>query len=284
MIKTNLSSILLAVLFSLTAGFISNIYSQDEPVLDSIITGNKYKITLYNDKEVIGRVAKQDSVFAYIVTETGTVRVRFEDIFSVSKNTVPKLMSAMFTLGGGILLQGGSFDDGYRDPKTPGYSMQFTALYPFSENKAIRFDMSYGRMQRERYDYYYSYGSGIYSPQKQNVNLYNVYAEFLFGDFNTKSKFSVYGIAGVGIMYIKEEGYTYTNYNSYDSTYYSYTQPDYDYTNFSMALGGGLRFKINNHIGAFAEAQYNLTTYQGFFWFFGNGYFPIRAGITYMLY
>ncbi len=280
----NLSSILPAALFIISTIFTSVSFSQEEVVVDSIITGTKYRITMYNDKEIIGRVAKQDSVYVYMVTDEGTVRLRYEDIFSVSKSTVPKIMKAIFTLGGGVLLQGGDFDDGYRDTRTPGYSVQLTGLYPFSENKAIRFDLGYGRMQRERNEYSYGYNTSVYDPQKQNVDIYNLYGEFLFGDFSTKTNFSVYGLAGIGIMHVKEEGYTYTSYYSYDTSYYTYTRPDYNYTNFSMALGGGLRFKISNRIGAFAEAQYNLTTYQGFFWFFGSGYFPIRAGITYMLY
>lgn len=280
----NLSSILLAALFIISTVSASVSFSQEEVVMDSIITGSKYRITMYNDKEIIGKVAKQDSLYVYMVTDEGTVRIRYEDIFSVSKSTVPRLMKGLFTLGGGVLLQGGDFDDGYRDTKSPGYSMQLTGLYPFSENKAIRIDLSFGRMQREVTDYYYSYGYGTFDPVKQKIDIYNFYAQFLFGDFNTKSKFSVYGIAGVGLMHVREEGYIHTTYNYYDSSYYSYFNPDRDYTNFSMSLGGGLRFKISNRIGAFAEAQYNLTTYQGFLWFFGSGYFPIRAGITYMLY
>lgn len=280
----NLSSILLAALFIISTVSASVSFSQEEVVMDSIITGAKYRITMYNDKEIIGRVAKQDSVYVYMVTDEGTVRIRYEDIFSVSKSTVPRLMKGLFTLGGGVLLQGGDFDDGYRDMRSPGYSIQLTGLYPFSENKAIRIDLSFGRMQREVTDYYYSYGYGTFDPVKQKIDVYNLYAQFLFGDFNTKSKFSVYGIAGVGLMHVREEGYIHTTYNYYDSSYYSYFNPDRDYTNFSMALGGGLRFKISNRIGAYAEAQYNLTTYQGFLWFFGSGYFPIRAGITYTLY
>lgn len=280
----NLSSILLAALFIISTVSASVSFSQEEVVMDSIITGAKYRITMYNDKEIIGRVAKQDSLYVYMVTDEGTVRIRYEDIFSVSKSTVPRLMKGLFTLGGGVLLQGGDFDDGYRDMRSPGYSMQLTGLYPFSENKAIRIDLSFGRMQREVTDYYYSYGYGTFDPVKQKIDIYNFYAQFLFGDFNTKSKFSVYGIAGVGLMHVREEGYIHTTYNYYDSSYYSYFNPDRDYTNFSMSLGGGLRFKISNRIGAYAEAQYNLTTYQGFLWFFGSGYFPIRAGITYTLY
>lgn len=283
MINNNLSSILLAVLFSITSGFISNIFSQDEAVMDSIITGNKYKITLYNDKEVIGKVIKQDSVYAYIVTETGTVRVKFEDIFSVSKSTIPKLMSAMVSLGGGLLLQGGYYD-GYRNENTPGYSVQATGLFPFSENKAIRLDLSFGQLNRDVVIYAYYDPYGTTGTQKQYMNVYSAFADIVFGNFTNDSKFSVYGLGGVGVISTSESSYDYTYYSSYDSSYYTQHYGGYKYTYFSLALGGGLRFKISKKIGAFAEIQYNMSMAEGYFFFFGRGYFPIRAGVTYSFY
>ncbi|MEO8512855.1 MAG: hypothetical protein ABI543_04805 [Ignavibacteria bacterium] len=280
----NLSLILLAVLFSAAlTGFVSNVYSQDELVMDSIITGNKYKITMYNDKEVIGKVVKQDSVFVYMVTDAGTVRIKFEDIFSVSKSTVPRLMDAMFTLGGGILLQGGYYD-GYNTANTPGFSIQATGLYPFSENKAIRLDLSFGRFSRDRVIYAYYGPNGTTNSDKQNVDVYSAYADIIFGNFNNDSKFSIYGLGGVGVMNTSERSYDYTYYNPYDSTNYNEHYPGYNFTYFSLALGGGLRFKLSKKIGAFAEVQYDLSTGEGFFLLFGRGYFPIRAGLTYSFY
>ena len=283
MIKTNLSFILLAVLLSAAAaGFISNIYSQEEIVMDSIITGNKYKITMYSDKEVIGKVVKQDSIYVYMVTETGTVRIKFEDIFSVSKSTIPRLMDAMISLGGGILMQGGYYD-GYRGENTPGYSIQATGLFPFNENKAIRLDLSFGQFRKEPvvYAYYEMYPS---TYTRQDINIYSAYADIIFGNFTNDSKFSIYGLGGAGVMSVNESSYDYTYYSSYDSTFRTEHYNGYTYTYFSLALGGGLRFKINKKIGAFAEVQYNLSTGDGFFFFFGRGYFPIRAGLTYSFY
>ena len=277
----NLSSILLAALFILSTAFTSVSFSQEEVVMDSIITGGKYRITLYTDKEIIGKVTKQDSVYVYMSTDEGTVRIRHEDIFSVSKSTVPRLMAAMFTLGGGILLRGGgNYYNSYNDENKPGYSFQVTGLYPFSENKAIRIDISYSRFNRTTYDYYYYYTSPP-ENSKQNIDFYNAYAQIIFGDFNTRTNFSVYGIAGVGLMHINEGDYKYTYYNYYDSTYTTQARNGYNYTNFSMTIGGGLRFKINNRLGIFTEIQYNMTAYEGFFWFFGGGNFPIRGGLTY---
>lgn len=281
--KNNLSSILLAVLLSTAAfGFIQNIYSQEEILMDSIITGNRYRITMYNDNEVIGKVVKQDSVYIYMVSETGTSRIRFEDIFSVSKSTVPRLLKALFTLGGGVLLESGY--DNYGDNNKAGYSIQLTGLFPFSENKAMRLDLSFGQFKRDRmmYSYYYDPNPSTYTYQ--DINLYSAYVDFIFGDFNTRSDFSVYGLAGLGITHVSEGNYDYRDYNYNDTTYFIRTVEGNNYTNFSMTIGGGLRIKISNRIGVFTEAQYNLTTYGGYFFFFGRGYFPIRAGITYSIY
>jgi len=281
----NLSSILLAALFIISTVFSSNTFSQEEVILDSIYTGGKYRITTYNDKEIIGKVVKQDSVYLFISTDEGTVRIRHEDIFSVSKTTVPRLMKALLSLGGGIYMQGGDYG-GYRETNKPGYSFNFSAAYPFSENKAVRLDLSYSRLKREPSSYttyYYPYNPD-YSAQ--NIDIYSAYIDFVFGNFTTSSDFSVYGIAGLGLMHINEGEYQYTDYNYHDTTYTAVTRtyPGFSNTNFSMAIGGGLRFKVNNRLGAFLEAQYNMTTYEGFFWFFGRGYFPIRAGVTYTFY
>ncbi|MBE2227104.1 MAG: outer membrane beta-barrel protein [Ignavibacteria bacterium] len=281
----NLSSILLAALFIISTVSTSVSFSQEEVILDSIHTGGKYRITTYNDKEVIGKVIKQDSVYLFITTEEGTVRIRHEDVFSVSKTTMPRLIKALLSLGGGIYLQSGDYG-GYRETNKPGYTFNFSAAYPFSENKAIRLDLSYSRLKRDAasYSYYYNPNGPGYSTQ--NVDVYSAYVDFVFGNFTTNDDFSVYGIAGIGLMHVNEGEYQYTDYYYYDTTYTytTRTYPGFSNTNFSMAIGGGMRFKVNNRLGAFLEAQYNMTTYEGFFWFFGRGYFPIRAGVTYTFY
>jgi len=286
MLKNILSSIFLSFVFSVlffSASLGNSLLAQDDLLLDSLTTGSKYRITMYNEKEVIGKVIKQDTIYVYMATEEGSVRVRREDIFSVSKTTIPRLIKGLFTIGGGVFLQSGEYG-GYNESNKPGYSLNLTAAYPFSENKAVRLDLSYSRLQREPYAYALSYYP--YTPVfvKQNIDVYNVFVDIVFGDFNTNTDFSIYGIAGLGIQHKVEGEYEYTDYNYYDSTYINRTYPSYSSTFFSMAIGGGLRFKINKRLGAFAEAQYNMSTYEGFFWFFGRGYFPVRAGITYSIY
>lgn len=285
MININLSSILSAALIFLCLSTSQKIFSQDI-VLDSMISGKTYRITLYNDKEVIGRVTKQDSAYTFLKTESGVVRVRNEDIFSVSASTIPRLNKALFSLGGGVLLNSGE-DYHYYDNNNnkPGLSFQGTALIPLSENKGIRFDLSYSRFHNDPVVYaYYSY-SPPETYSSQNVEYYSMYGEFVFGNFLTETGFSVYGLGGLGATHRVEGPYTYTYYNSYDSTLYVHDYPGNKTTTFSMNIGAGCRIKLSNKLGLFAEAQYNMSTYEGFFFFFwGTGHFPIRAGLTYSFY
>lgn len=273
----------LALIFFFISAFTTQLLSQEETSIDSLITGQKYRITLYNEKEIIGKVVKQDSVYAFIIGETGTSRVKKDDIFSISKNASPKILKALFSLGGGVVFPS-SFEDGYHSQKKTGFSIQLSALKPLDENKAIRIDLSYGRIKRSDDYPIYAYGGYNSEPVDLYRDLFYVNGNFIFGNFNTDSKFSIYGLFGAGMFILKERDYTYTYYNSYDSTYYTSTIRGIDDAYLNLSLGGGLRFNIKNRIGAYAEVQYNMFTYGGYFFFFGSGYFPIRAGLTYTFY
>lgn len=283
MINKNLSSILLSVLFFLVL-FNSNVLYSQEPVMDSLITGKTYRITLYNDKEVIGKVVKQDSVFVYMSTETGTVRVRNEDIFSISGNTIPRLEKAIISVGGGILLNSNENYGYYTNENKPGYSIQIAGTFPFAENKAFRIDFGFSQLKVDPYVYAYSYSEYNSTYSKRNTDVYHLYGEFLFGDFNTNSTFSLYGIGGLGVIHVYESPYSYTYYDSWDSTWRTDNYRSDFRTNFSMTLGGGIRVKFNSRLGAYADVQYNIGSYSGYFLFFGGGYFPLRAGLTYSFY
>ena len=129
MLKNILSSIYLSSVFSIlffSASLSNSLLAQDDLLLDSLTTGSKYRITMYNEKEVIGKVIKQDTIYVYMATEEGSVRVRREDIFSVSKSTIPRLIKGLFTIGGGVFLQSGEYG-GYNESNKPGYSLNLTA-------------------------------------------------------------------------------------------------------------------------------------------------------------
>lgn len=281
MLKTLFTSFIL--FFILSAAFSSNIiYSQQQTEIDSLVTGKKYRITLYDDKEVIGKVARQDSVYAYIITETATVRLKKDDIFSISKNTVPTLIKAMFSLGGGFLLITGG-DNYYTRNTKPGYSIYLTGLIPLNENRAVRLDLGYGRLKKDEY-VYASYNGYNSSEGAQTRDVYSMHVNFLFGDFMTGTKFSIYGLGGAGVVHTKESDFTSSYYDSYDSVYHYNTTPGESITSVSFAIGGGFKFSITKRLGFFAEAQYNMSSYEGVFLFFGRGYFPIRGGFSYSIF
>jgi len=283
MLRKNLASLVLCSTIYLLS-FVASSFSQYqvEPGLDSLVNGKKFRVTLYNDKEIIGRVIRQDSLYAFMVTGSGTVRIKKDDIFSISKNTEPKIIKALFSVGGGMLFES-DFQNGYGSNRKPGYSLQLTGAVPLSETRAIRFDLGFGRIMLDRVTYAV-YSGYEYSTIEQSRYIYSLNADVIFADFNTASDFSIYGLAGLGAVHVIESGYSFTYYSQYDSTYRTETYKGYNETYFSMAVGGGLKFRLRSKIGAYIEAQYNMFTYGGFFWFFGSGYFPVRAGITYSLY
>jgi hypothetical protein len=73
--------------FSIILFLTLNIYSQNPS--DSIITGKKYKIILFDDREVIGTVARQDSLMVYVKSADGFYQLKKEDIFMVSRELTP---------------------------------------------------------------------------------------------------------------------------------------------------------------------------------------------------
>src|SRR5207247_65771 len=125
---------------------------------DSLITGKKYKITLFDDREVIGSVVKQDSVFVIVKAEDVTYQLKKEDIFKFSQNLTPSSFKAMFWAGGGLSIVSNQGDNPY-SMNNKGFNLQLSALYPFSETKGVRLDLSYSRWkdtptENSPYSYY----------------------------------------------------------------------------------------------------------------------------------
>ena len=102
----------------------------------------------------------------------------------------------------------------------------------------------------------------------------------MFGDFKPSSVVNPYGSVGLGIHLLMEDKSSYKVYNSWDSSYNSYSNPIFKSIDAVLSVGAGLGFRFNQHLGAY------MITYGGGFLFFGfgTGYFPMRAGITYYLY
>jgi hypothetical protein len=250
---------------------------QGQTISDSLITGKKYKITLFDDREVIGTVTRQDSVMVYVTAEEGIYTIKKEDIFKYSRNLIPSSFKSMFWAGGGLGILSNQGDYPY-SINNKGFTFQLSAMYPFSETKGVRLDLSYSRWRGTPVEYSsYSY----YTYSERSTVMYYVRADFVFGTFSTSERFKIYGLTGVGANFKDESAYTTTYYNTYDSTYHTYSYPKQSYSNILLSLGGGMGYLLTKNIGTYAEIEYNSA---GYFFFFGGGYFLVKAGITYTIF
>jgi hypothetical protein len=272
---------IIALIFILSFLLSNSAYAQEYSKLDSLKPGVTYKIILFDDTEIIGKIIKHDSEFVIVSTGLTNTQIRKDDIFNISKNLTPSKYRFSFSGGGGVsILTEGFFNHSYKNYSSI-FSLQVNAAFFANNKRAFRLDLGYSRFKRkdDSYPYYTEYKGG-------DLGMYYFKTEFMMGDLNPSSLVNAYGLVGLGIHITKEEEYTYKYYNSWDSTYHTYIYPVQTNTNAVLSLGGGLGFRFNKHLGVYTEIQYNMVTVGGGFFIFGfgSGYFPIRAGLTYYIY
>lgn len=247
--------------------------SQKQDNNDSIITGKKYRIILFNNKEIIGRVTKQDSLQIQLKSDNSVYQFKREDIFEISSELTPSKLKAILWAGGGLcLLGGGTFNEGYDDENKNGFTMQLSGMYPFSETGGIRFDLSFSQTKSIPGSVYYDPYS-YYS--EQTIRSYYIRANYVFGTFSPSDKFKIYGFPGIGINMWDESEYTY--YSSYENQNYTYTNPGFNYSSLLLSAGFGAGYMVSKKIGFYGEAEYNLSiAYER-----GRGYFLAKGGIIF---
>jgi opacity protein-like surface antigen len=284
-LKKNILLLLSIIFFA--AVVTQSLYSQESDI--NLEAGKKYKIILFDDTEIIGRVISIDKNSVKIQTSSGeTIHVLKENILYASTDLTPKHYKFSFSLLGGTSLLADNYYHYYytSDKKSlSGIHADITGLFYLSDSKAIKLDMSYSHFKGQDYTSesyggyppsYYSSGSVTYFSFKPNIVL---------GYFKPKERFIGYGSLGIGIHYTKEGEWTEQWYNTYDSTYRIYTTPERSYVNAVFSLGGGVGYRITDNLGIHGEIEYNLITSDASFLFFGGrGYFPLRIGVTYMLF
>lgn len=264
------------------------LYSQDYEL--NIEIGKKYRFVFFDDSEIIGTVVSVEKSNLKIKTESGEIiNVLKENILYTSNDLTPqKYKFSISLLGGASLLA----DDYYRysyysstRDNSVGYHGDITGMFYLSDSKAIKIDFGFSRFKRnEAYPLYYNEYPSFYSGGE--ITYFSFKPNIVLGAFRPKDKFFIYGSLGVGINYTNEAERTERFYSSYDSVYKTYVTPSRSYVNALIGIGGGLGFRIGKNLGVHAEAEYNMITYDGAFLFFfgGRGYFPLRIGLTYMLY
>lgn len=243
-----------------------NLFSQDKDNTskkldnnDSIITGKKYRIILFNNKEIIGSVTKQDSLQIQLKSDNSVYQVNREDIFEISSELTPSRLKAILWAGGGLslLVSGHSSSE-----NNIGFTLQLSGMYPFSETGGIRIDLSFSQT-RSNPDYYdpYIYYSG------QTIRSYYFRANYVFGTFSPSDKLKIYVFPGIGVNIWDEPGDIY--YSSYENR---------THTTLLLSAGFGAGYMVSRKIGFYGEAEYNLSLNPNYS---VGGYILAKGGIIF---
>src|SRR5436190_1824777 len=95
-------TLILNLLIVLSVFFMYKTASSQNLSLDSLQEGQKYKIVLFDDREIIGTLKNSDSVYINISDKDGLYRVRKEDVFFISRMLYPTKYNTMISVAGGL--------------------------------------------------------------------------------------------------------------------------------------------------------------------------------------
>lgn len=264
------------------------LYSQNQNDVSKIIPGKKYKIVLYDDKEVIGKVISIDSINVTIQNEyKETLIIPKNNILYYSSNLTPTnyIFSALL-LGGISVYAGNNTFNGYQNKVKPGINFNLAGIFYLSDSKAIKLDFGYTYL-KPNYDNYY-YSSDPAHPSSYvggDISQFSAKGNILVGSFNPSQRLMLYASLGFGIHFLAQKESTFKYWYQYyqDSTWTQHTeyhQSERD-VNALLSVGAALGYRITNKLGIMGEIEYNLVTTNGFLLFSTSSYFPMHIGVYY---
>ena len=166
-----------------------------------------------------------------------------------------------------VISGGGGFSvptnkTGFRDAFTTGFNAQLNIGYTLNEYLQPRFDVQYGYFRGKT-------NASLQFPQigsEDKLTIVSMKADILIGNCRKCWKFRWYGLAGIGMYFVKE---------TVVANGVKVSDGEFD---FGGGFGGGVFFQLQQHIGFYAETQYNYIMNDGA----ANGYIPVRIGIQYL--
>ncbi len=249
-------------------------YSQKSLNPDSLTAGKTYKIILFDDTEIIGKVAAVDSAHIQIKSDDGYQKISKDDIFFVSGNIIPKIWNGILSVRGGFtILLNSKYSN--KTKSFDAYNIGVEGVFPVKENSGIRFDLQYNHIFRDRVNY----GAGYFD--NDDVSMFSISGDFLLGNFRSNSQFYYYVNMGGG-FHITYEGtrtqYYYNSQNILVSSSYN-SNPD---ISLFLNVGGTAGIKLSKRFGAYFHVQLNTFSGDGGFLFFWNEVnLPVGAGVSY---
>jgi len=271
---------LIASIFILSFLYTNHISAQEYSDFDSVKIGYKYKLILFDDTEIIGKLVSLDSVYMIVQTGKTNSKVRKDDILIISKDLIPSKYKFMFSVGGGLSFPAAEFFGVKGRDYKHSFAFQLNGSYLYKQNKALRLDFGYSRLKRKGWDYGY-----ITSVEGGTADLFTAKIDLLVGELRPKYNIFAYALVGLGLHYTNLSETVITEYMSYDSTYHTYKYEENKEFNAVFGLGAGVGYKMTKSLGIYTEIQYTIATNKGSNIFgYDGGYIPVRFGLTYFLY
>lgn len=230
---------------------------------DKFKIGNTYKVLIENGWSTEGILVKKDLNTIDIKSEIKTYTINKNEIkqivnsnsdfepveFYTEQQYIPPTKQKTFgSIGIGLNIPSNEYSESY----TSGINIQLgitrTMTDIFSLRGSMQFAQSVRKTESENYGFGYTY---VYDGG--NINLYNFTADFLFGNFSTKSKVTGYGFLSTGFstssltdftLSIPETGYsdTYENKESLEQI--------------TLGFGGGMSYMLSKKFSVFGEGEY----------------------------
>ncbi len=236
---------------------------------DSLSTGIKYKVILFDEKEIIGALISQNDETISIKSDDILMTIERNNILSISKDISSSRYKYLATLNSGTIPNSSEYGS-YRS----NYIINARFSYFFSEKRNIGLDISFIPFKEESYDYAYDYDDGA----KETYT--DIIANAQIGTFDKKNIVDVYLNLGAGIHIFHRSSYNYTYYSFYDSSYYSYYNKPYTRLYPVLQIGGGLIIKPAYNFGINLEVDMQAYGF-GYIFFPSEANFPVKAGISY---
>jgi hypothetical protein len=284
------NKILLIILSVITLNT-SFLYAQNQTDIHNLVPGRMYKIVLFDDTEIFGKVILADSVNITVeMKNRARIIIPKNNILYYSTDLTPsKYNYSLFLLGGVSLFTQDNDYNTYGNGTTVGPNFNLGFIYYLSSTKALKIDAGY-TYYKAKYDVNYYYPDPYYQTTYSggNASLYSVKGSIMFGRYEPSERIILSASLGLGFHYSAQQRVTQSYWTRYypDTTWKqaSYVTPARNDLNAIISVGGSVGYRFSKNFGVIAEGEFDLVTGRYAFIFFGNrNYFPLRAGIFYIL-
>lgn len=263
--------------------------SQHLTDFSKIVIGRSYMFALFDETQIMGKVIGIDSTRLQVRTEDDLETiVPIASIVYYSKDLVPNkyFFSASF-MGGVSLLSGGFFPfEGISGGITaPNFNLGM--MWFFSSSKGLKLDAGYTYVKSDNTLIEAHNDSYLRETMEGgDVSIYSIKGNFLLGRFRPAERIILFVSMGIGVHITKQQAITiHYDYKMFPDSAWMHSTNYYEPTtdvNAIISVGGAAGYRITKNFGVRVEIEYNFIT-NGIFLGGNHNYFPLRAGLFYIL-